>query len=110
MIQLRAENLLKSTKSVKQVLIGLIFVFVMAPFLAFIFASAIPDLEIRLGFVTSNVVPASSASLGYVLLAEGNIELATILAILSLIGAPVAVPAYIGLYAGISQFPSPWEK
>jgi len=110
MIQLRTEKLMKSATSVKQVLIGLIFVFLAAPLIAFIFARSIPDLEVGLGFVTSNVVPASSASLGYVLLAEGNIELATILAVFSLIGALGAVPAYVGLYAGLYSVPIPMGK
>jgi len=107
MIQLRLGNLLRVTRSIREVLLGLIVVFAASPVLSFAFANVIPDLEVRFGFVTSNVVPASSASLGYVLLAEGNIELATILAVLSLIGAPLAVPAYIGLYAGISSIAVP---
>ena len=110
MIQLRTENLAKSAKRIKEILIGMIFVFLVAPVIAFIFAKAIRDPYISLGFVTSNVVPASSASLGYVLLAEGNIELATVLAVFSLIGAMGAIPAYVGFYAGISSIPLPMNK
>ena len=110
MIQLRTENLTKSAKKIKEILIGMVFVFIAAPIIAFIFAKAIQDPYISLGFVTSNVVPASSASLGYVLLAEGNIELATVLAVFSLIGAMGAVPAYVGFYAGISSIPLPMNK
>jgi len=110
MIQLRTENLAKSAKMIKEILIGMVFVFLVAPIIAFTFAKAIQDSYISLGFVTSNVVPASSASLGYVLLAEGNIELATILAVFSLIGAMGAVPAYVGFYAGISSIPLPMNK
>ena len=110
MIQLRTENLARSAKRIKEILIGMVFVFLAAPVIAFIFARAIQDPYVSLGFVTSNVVPASSASIGYVLLAEGNIELSTILAVFSLIGAMGAVPAYVGFYAGIASIPLPMNK
>ena len=44
-------------------------------------------------------VPASSASIAYVLMVDGNIEFATLLAIISIIGALLAIPAYMGIYA-----------
>jgi len=110
MIQLQMEKLAKSMKAVKAITLGMIFIFIISPMMAYIFARAISDSEINLGFVTSNVVPASSASMSYVLLAEGNIELATALAVFSLIGAMGTVPAYVGFYAGIFSIPLPIDK
>lgn len=86
MVQLRTEELAKSAKMIKEIAISMFFVFLLAPLLAMAFAKLFGDIDLELGFVTSNVVPASSASIGFVLIAEGNIELATILAVLSLFG------------------------
>ncbi len=100
MIQLRSERFVSELKEkVKDTVIGLIFIFGVAPGLAMLFARFISNQQISIGFVAANSVPASSASIAYVLLAEGNIEFATLLAVLSIIGALIAVPAYVGFYA-----------
>jgi predicted Na+-dependent transporter len=72
--------------------------YVLAPLLAIFFANLL-EPSVAPGFVVSNVVPASSASMGYVLLAEGNIELATAPAFPSILIAPLAPPAIIGFYS-----------
>ena len=74
------------------------------------FAKLFGDIDLSLGFVTSNIVPASSASIGFVLIAEGNIELATILAILSLLGSLPAIPMYLSFYASVSAVKVPIGK
>ena len=65
---------------------------------------------LSIGFVTSNIVPASSASIGYVLIAEGSIEIATALAIISLVGAVLLIPSYISLYGTIVSIAIPVNK
>ena len=85
-------------------------VFVVSPLLAIGFSKMFSDIQVAMGFVTSNIVPTSSASIGYVLVAEGDIELATILAVLSLIGALAAIPGYLGLYASMISVSVPISK
>jgi ACR3 family arsenite transporter len=85
MIQLKTEGLLKSMKKVKEILISLLYVFVISPLLAFLIAPTLGDPHIRVRYVVANVVPTSSASIGYVLIAGESIELATVLAVLTLI-------------------------
>ncbi len=100
MIQLRIEKLSSETRyKLKELLIGLILIFIIAPLLAIWLASYLGNKYIGIGFVAANAVPASSASIAYVLIAEGNIELATVLAIISILGAIILAPLYISLYA-----------
>ncbi|MCL5068099.1 MAG: hypothetical protein M1368_07085, partial [Thaumarchaeota archaeon] len=53
--------------------------FLLSAIIAFAVAPTFGNSQIGMGFLTANVVPASSASLGYVLIADGSIELATLL-------------------------------
>jgi len=100
MIQLRSERLGPELSAKRlETLVALLIIFVVGPFTAMALAGRLPSEHIAIGFVAANTVPASSASIAYVLLAEGNIEFATLLAIISIIGALGAVPAYVGLYA-----------
>jgi len=110
MIQLRGEKLGEAAKKGKELLIALIFIFVLAPILAMIFAYLISDKHIALGYVASNVVPASSAAMGYVLLADGDLELATVLAVVSLFGSLVAIPGYLSFYASASSIIIPLDQ
>ena len=110
MVQLRTEELAKSARMFKEIAISMFFVFIVSPILAMTFAKFFGDVDLSLGFVTSNVVPASSASIGFVLIAEGNIELATILAVLSLLGSLPAIPAYLSFYASVSAVKVPVGK
>ena len=73
---------------------------------AFAFAPSLGS-SVWVGFVISNVVPASSASLGYVLIVGGSIELATALAIMSLIIAVPAIPIILGLYSSHTSIAIP---
>lgn len=99
MIQLKVEKLNSAIKKATCVAMGLTFTFLVAPPIAMEFARFLPSKQLSIGYVVSNVVPASSASIGYVLIAEGDIELATVLAVLSLIGAFLAIPGYLKVYA-----------
>jgi ACR3 family arsenite efflux pump ArsB len=109
MVQLKTEGLLKSFRSWKQIVLSMLYVFLLSPLLAFLIAPTLGDLHIGIGYVAANVVPASSASLGYVLIAGGSVELATVLAILSLfIGIPV-IPLLISIYSSRVSVPVPIE-
>ncbi len=100
MIQLRSEKLRGELLSkFKEVAIVLTISFVITPLLAMLFASRISDKVVGIGYVAANAVPASSASVAYVMLAGGNIELATVLIILSVFIALIAAPTYVALYA-----------
>ena len=99
MIQLKTEGLSKSLKSWRPMAISLVYVFALSPLVAFALAPTLGNSQIGVGFVAANVVPASSASLGYVLIAGGSIELATALAVISLVVAIPAIPFFLGLYS-----------
>ncbi len=100
MVQLKLEKFGSELATKKlETIIALIIIFGVGPLTAMLVAGYLPNKPISIGFVAANSVPASSASIAYVLLAEGNIEFATLLAIISIIGALGVVPAYVGLYA-----------
>ncbi len=98
MIQLRGEALGQAFRQWKSLLLSLVYVFALAPLMAYALAPTIGNKGIGLGFMVVNVVPAGSASVGYVLIAEGSIELATALAILGLVVAIPAIPMYLSFY------------
>ena len=103
MIQLRLDELGEAAKKLKAVAIGLVMVFAVAPLLAILLAPTLPNKQVSMGFVLTNVVPASSASIGYVLITAGSIELATVLSVLTIFGAFASIPGYMGLYARLSS-------
>ena len=109
MIQLKLEKLGTAARKDKEIILSMLLIFVLSPVMAIAFSVLLPK-GVAIGFVTSNVVPASSASIGYVLLAWGNIELATVLAVLSLAGSLVAIPAYLSAYASVASVTLPLGK
>jgi ACR3 family arsenite efflux pump ArsB len=109
MIQLKTEGLLKSFRSWKQIVLVMFYVFLLSPLLAFLIAPTLGDPHIGIGYVAANVVPASSASLGYVLIANGSVELATALVLLSLLIGIPAIPLIISMYSSRIAVPVPVE-
>lgn len=100
MIQLRAEEMSKELRSKwRETILALITIFFITPATAIFFASHIGNRPVEVGYIAANSVPASSASVAYVMLAGGNIELATVLIILSILIALFAAPLYVSLYA-----------
>jgi ACR3 family arsenite efflux pump ArsB len=97
MVQLKTESLARTFRSWKPIVISVGFVFVLSPLVAFLLAPSLGG-AVGTGFFVSNVVPASSASLGYVLIAGGSLELATALAVVSFGLAIPLVPLYLDLY------------
>jgi predicted Na+-dependent transporter len=111
MIQLKTEGLLKSMKKFKEILLSLLYVFAVSPLLAYLIAPTLGDPHnIGVGYFAANIVPASSASIGYVLIAGGSIELATVLAVLTLILGIPLIPVILGLYSSVSRFLSQWSR
>lgn len=108
MIQLKTEGFAKELRSWKPIVISLLYVFALSPFIAFALGPTMGS-SIGTGFVVSNVVPASSASLGYVLIAGGSIELATALAIVSLVVSIPAIPVILELYGSQASMAIPVE-
>ncbi len=100
MIQLQSRKMGKELRfKLKEAIVVIVIVFIITPLIAILFASYIGNKLIGIGYIAANSVPASSASVAYVMLAEGNIELATVLVILSIFIALFAAPAYVALYA-----------
>jgi ACR3 family arsenite efflux pump ArsB len=109
MIQLKMEGLMKSIKQFKQIALSIFYVFIVSPLLSFLIAPCLRDPHVGVGYFAANVVPASSASLGYVLIAGGSVELATVLATLTLfMGIPI-IPFLISLYSSSTSIPVPIE-
>ncbi|OYT55782.1 MAG: hypothetical protein B6U76_05130 [Desulfurococcales archaeon ex4484_217_2] len=100
MIQLRSEKMGKELRfKLKEAIVAIAIIFIITPLLAMLFASRIGHKVVGIGYIAANSVPASSASIAYVMLAGGNIELATVLVILSILIALFAAPTYVALYA-----------
>jgi len=99
MVVMRVGGLLEAARRWREVVLGLALIFVASPLAAMALSRLLDDPGLAVGFVVSNIVPASSASLSYVLIAGGDLELATVLAMLSIVGALAAIPGYLRLYA-----------
>ncbi len=106
MIQLKTEGFARELRSWKPITVSLLYVFALSPLIAFLVGPTLGN-SIGAGFVVSNIVPASSASLGYVLIAGGSIELATALAIVSLAVSIPAIPLILDLYSSQSSLSIP---
>ena len=109
MIQLKTEGFVKSFKDWKSIAIFSSYTFVLFPVIAMTLAPTLGDPHVGVGFVAANAVPASSASLGYVFIVGGSVELAAALAIVSIaVGLPV-IPLIIKSYANIASISVPIE-
>jgi ACR3 family arsenite transporter len=108
MINLKIEAMLKASKNIKGILLAVAYNFLWSPLLGWILAHAfLTDPLLALGFLLVMVVPCSSMSIGYTGLAEGNLELATVVVAMSFILAIVAVPIWMTIFASNYQVPLP---
>ncbi len=100
MMQLRTEgeHLTRAFKSWKVIVAALAYIFVVAPVMAF-FLGPYLGSGIGTGFFITNIVPASSSALGYVLIVGGSIEMATVITIASLSAAVLLMPIFLGIYS-----------
>jgi len=110
MIMMRGWELKKAAKMWREVLLGVVYAYLLGPFLAYLLAFALPEPTLRIGYFLSNIVPISAAALSYVMLAKGNIELGTvILVVLALLTLPL-VPLYLGIYGSMVSVHVPVNK
>ena len=110
MIMMRGWELKKAAKMWKKVLLGIIYAYLLGPFIAYLLSFALPEAPLRIGYFLSNIVPISAAALSYVMLARGNIELATvILVVLALLTLPL-VPLYLSIYGSVVSIHIPTNK
>ena len=108
MINLKLEALLKAGKNIKGLLLAVGYNFVWAPLIGWVLAKVfLTDPLLALGFLLVMVVPCSSMSIGYTGLAEGNLELATVVVALSFVLAVVAVPLWMTIFAANYSVPIP---
>ena len=108
MINLKLEALFKAGKNLKGLLLAVGYNFVWAPLIGWVLAKVfLTDPLLALGFLLVMVVPCSSMSIGYTGLAEGNLELATVVVALSFVLAVVAVPLWMTIFAANYSVPIP---
>ena len=99
MVQMKTEGLAKGFRSWRPIALSVLYVFALSPVVAFALAPALGNSQISAGFFLANIVPASSASLGYILIAGGSLELATVLAVVSFAISIPAIPLFMDLYS-----------
>ena len=99
MVQLKTEGLARGFRSWRPIVLSVLYVFALSPVVAFLLAPGLGNSEISAGFFLANIVPASSASLGYILIAGGSLELATVLAVVSFAISIPAIPVFMDLYS-----------
>jgi ACR3 family arsenite efflux pump ArsB len=107
MVQLKTEGIASGFRSWKPIAVMLVYVFAVAPVIAFLVAPTFGNSQVGEGFFVANIVPASSASLGYILIAGGAIELATVLAVVSFAVAIPAIPVFLDLYGHSTSSATP---
>ncbi|RLE90776.1 MAG: hypothetical protein DRJ46_03380, partial [Thermoprotei archaeon] len=101
MILLRGEKLGSALKRIRYVLIVILYAYALSPVLAYFASATISNPDIRIGFLAANTVPASAASIGYVMLAEGDLELATACIFILVALGTVLIPTYLCIYASM---------
>jgi len=107
MITLKLRELTKVAKMWKETVLSLAYVYIVTPLLSWLLSLMIDNKMIALGFFAANIVPSGSSALGYVMLASGNIELATVIVILMIPLCFITMPAYLALYASVTSVKVP---
>ena len=108
MVNLKLDSLRLAAKNWRGILLALAYNFLLAPLFGYLLARGfLHDQQLAMGFLLVMVVPCSSMSIGYTGLAEGNVELATVVMAVSFIFSIFAVPAWMSLFAAQYHMPSP---
>ncbi len=108
MINLKLDSLQLAVKNWRGIFLALVYNFVLAPLFGYFLARGfLHDQQLAMGFLLVMVVPCSSMSIGYTGLAEGNVELATVVMAASFIFSIFAVPAWMSLFAAQYHMLSP---
>jgi len=108
MVNLRVEALARAGRNVRGLLLALAYNFVWAPLIGFVLARVfLHDPLLALGFLLVMVVPCSSMSIAYTGLANGDVELSTVIVGSSFVVAVVAVPVWMMIFAAGYHVPVP---
>ena len=100
MVNVRFGALLKAGRNLKGLGLALAFNFLWAPLVGWGLAHLfLHDPQLALGFLLVMVVPCSSMSIAYTGLADGDLELATVIVASSFVLALVAVPVWMSVFA-----------
>ena len=111
MVNVRFNALHRAGRKVKALLLALIYNFVWAPLLGFALAHLfLGNPMLALGFLLVMVVPCSSMSIAYTGLAEGDLELATVVVAASFILSIAAVPLWMALFAASYHLQVPLQE
>ena len=108
MVNVRFGALVKAGRNLKGLALALAFNFVWAPLVGWGLAHLfLHDHQLALGFLLVMVVPCSSMSIAYTGLADGDLELATVIVASSFVLSLAAVPAWMTLFASGYSVPVP---
>ena len=108
MVNVRFGALVKAGRNLKGLALALAFNFLWAPLLGWGLAHLfLHDQQLALGFLLVMVVPCSSMSIAYTGLADGDLELATVIVASSFVLSLAAVPAWMTLFASGYSVPVP---
>jgi ACR3 family arsenite efflux pump ArsB len=108
MVNVRFDALAKAGRKVKPLALALAFNFLWAPLVGYALAHLLlHDPMLSLGFLLVMVVPCSSMSIAYTGLADGDIELATVVVAASFLVSVAAVPLWMSIFAARYHVPVP---
>lgn len=108
MVNVRFGALGRAGRNVRGLALGLAYNFIWAPLLGYGLAHLfLRDPTLAVGFLLVMVVPCSSMSIAYTGLAEGDLELATVVVAASFVLAIAAVPVWMSVFAAGYHVPVP---
>lgn len=108
MVNVRFGALARAGRNVRGLALALGYNFVWAPLVGYVLAHLfLHDPTLALGFLLVMVVPCSSMSIAYTGLAEGDLELATVVVAASFVLAIGAVPVWMAVFAAGYHVPVP---
>jgi ACR3 family arsenite transporter len=108
MVNVRLDALAKAGRNIRGLSLAVAYNFVWAPIFGYVLSRLfLHDPMLALGFLLVMVVPCSSMSIAYTGLAEGDIELATVVVAVSFVLAIVAVPVWMSVFAANYSVPVP---
>jgi ACR3 family arsenite transporter len=108
MVNVRLDALAKAGRNIRGLSLAVAYNFVWAPIFGYVLSRLfLHDPMLALGFLLVMVVPCSSMSIAYTGLAEGDIELATVVVAVGFVLAIVAVPVWMSVFAANYSVPVP---
>jgi ACR3 family arsenite transporter len=111
MVNVHFGALRRAGRNLKGLGLGLLFNFVWAPLLGLGLAHLfLSNPMLALGFLLVMVVPCSSMSIAYTGLAEGDVELATVVMAVSFLLSIAVVPLWMTLFASGYRVPVPTSQ